>query len=249
MRSIASLKRALLATAGVFALFGVVRPAAAAPFYFYVITAPPNWNAGNPQPLASWSALTALAPGPPLAAENYVSLSLLTIPGYWYAYDTFLGEANGFIGADVSVPTAQWLAPATYYWTGGPAGGGALAFFNSFNPFTGTFYANMMIVLDPPSCSDALTCLGDLETSLGDTSLSVTPTLIPLDDLNTITPPTDDDDPSVTPDPSGTDYFASGSVFVPTPEAPTGIYLVLGALAIAGGALLRRRRRPMLTAA
>ena len=217
MNSLALLKRALLATVSVIAFLGIARPAVAAPYYFYVITAPPNWlGYGNPQPLQSWSALTALAPGAPTAPEDYVSLGLLGYPGYWYAYDTFLGESNGFIGADVSIPTAQWLGPAAYYWVGGPAGGGELAFFNTFNPFTGLFYANMMIVGDPPctdtGCPDMSTLVSDLG---GNTSFLFSPTQYPLDQLNTITPPGWDEDQSLNPpNPLGPNYFASGSQFV-----------------------------------
>ena len=242
MIPLAVLKRVLFATVGVIAFLGIARPAAAAPFYFYTITAPPNWvGFGNPQPVAGWSALTALVAGPPTAPENYVSLSLLGYPGYWYAYDTFLGESNGFVGADVSVPTAQWLTPAAYYWVGGPAGGGALGFFNSFNPFTGIFYANMMIVLDPPSCGVAIDCLSDLETALGSTSGTLTPSLVTLDgngDPQGITIPNDDEDASVAPNPAGTDYFASGSA--ETPEGPSAIYLLLGIFVVGAGVFLRR---------
>ena len=243
MNSLALLKRVLLATAGVIALLGIALPAAAAPFYFYTITAVPNWGLGNPQPVAGWSALTALAPGAPTAPENYVSLALLGYPGYWYAYDTFLGETNGFVGADVSVPTAQWVTPAAYYWTGGPAGGGALGFFNSFNPFTGVFFANMMIVLDPASCSPASVCLSDFEADLGSTSGLLTPSLVTLDGNGApqgITIPNDDEDASVAPDPNGTDYFASGSESTPTPEGPSAIYLLLGIFALGTGVFFRR---------
>jgi len=252
MKSLAVLKRVLLATASILALLGAARPAVADDVipvtlkYFYVITAVPNWGLGNPQPVAGWTALTALAPGAPTAPENYVSLALLGYPGYWYAYDTFLGESNGFIGADVSVPTAQWTSPAAYYWTGGPAGGGALGFFNTFNPFTGVYFANMMIVLDPPSCGAASNCLSDLESELGSTSGSLTPTSVTLDangDPVGITLPSDDEDPSVAPNPSGTDYFASGSQEVDTPEGPTAIYLMLGLLALGAVLFVRRRAR------
>jgi hypothetical protein len=251
MKSLAVLKRVLLATAGVIAFLGVARPAEAAGLgYFYVITAPPNWGLfGNPQPVKSWSALTALGPGAPTAPEDYVSLGLLGYPGYWYAYDTFLGESAGFIGADVSVPTAQWITPAAYYWTGGPAGGGALAFFNSFNPFTGVFFANEMIVLDPASCT-AIDCLSELEGQLGSSSGTLTPSLVTLDgsgDPQGITIPGDDEDASVAPDPSGTDYFAGGSQFVDTPEGPTGIYVMLGVFVVGAGVFFRRRR-PLLPA-
>jgi hypothetical protein len=243
MNSLALLKRVLLATVGVIALLGTARPAAAAPFYFYTITAPPNWGFGNPQPLAGWSARTALLPGPPFAAENYVSLALLGYPGYWYSFDPFFGESRGFVGADVSIPTAQWLTPAAYTWLGGPAGSGGLAFFNSFNPFTGVFYANMMIVLDPAgSCSPASACLSDFETDLGSTSGSLTPSLVTLDgsgDPLGITPPRDDDDPSVTPNPLGPNYFASGSQFA-VPEGPSAIYLLLGIFVLGAGVIIRR---------
>ncbi|MGA3161256.1 MAG: hypothetical protein ABSC77_08555 [Terracidiphilus sp.] len=241
MNSLALLKRALLATLGVIAILGIARPAAAAPYYFYTITAAPNWGFGNPQLPSGWSAQTALVAGPPASAEDYVSLSLQGYPGYWYSYDTFLGEANGFVGADVSVPTAQWVTPAAYYWTGGPAGGGALAFFNSFNPFTGVYYANMMIVLDPFSCS-ASVCLSDFETDLGSTSGLLTPSLVTLDgngDPQGITLPNDDEDASVEPDPLGTNYFASGSQFL-TPEGPTATYLLLGFFVFGAGILFRR---------
>jgi hypothetical protein len=236
--------------AGVIALLGIARPAAAAPFYFYTITAVPNWGFGNPQPLAGWTAQTALVAGPPLAAENYVSLSLLGYAGYWYTYDTFLGESNGFIGADVSIPTAQWVTPAAYTWVGGPAGGGALGFFNSFNPFSGVFYANMMIVLDPMMC-DATCTLNLFETDLGSTSGALTPSLVTLDvngDPLGITIPNGDEDPSVAPNPLGTDYFASGSEQVPTPEGSTATYLLLGIFVVGAGVFFRRRR-PLLPAA
>ncbi len=247
MHSLAVLKRVLLATAGVIALLSFARPAVAGPFYFYTITAVPHWNLGNPQPVSGWSALTALtgsAAATPFRAENYVSLSLLGYPGYWYAYDTFRGEANGFIGADVSVPTAQWTNPAAYFWTGGPAGGGALAFFNSFNPFTGTFYANELIVLDPPSC-DATCEIDLLEAALGNSSGPLTPSMVTLDadgDPMGITLPGDKEFDNVAPDPSGTDYFASGtSQQGVVPEAPTATYLLLGTV-VGAGAFFRRGR-------
>jgi len=224
----------------VIAFLSIARPAAAAPFYFYVITAPPNWGFGNPQPVAGWSALTALAPGAPTAPEDYVSLSLLGYPGYWYAYDTFLGESNGFVGADVSVPTAQWVTPAAYTWAGGPAGGGGLAFFNSFNPRTGIFFANMMIVLDPYACTPSV-CLSDFETDLGSTSGTLTPSLVTLDgngDPQGITIPNNDEDASVAPDPLGTDYFASGTAMAP--EGPTAIYLLIGIFVVGTGVFFRR---------
>jgi len=253
MKSLAVLKRVVLATAGVIAILSVARPAIAAPFYFYTITAAPNFAAfGNPQPLRSFSALTALngsVQTTPFRAEDYVSLSLLGNPINYYAYDTFFGESRGFIGADVSVPTAQWLAPAAYFWAGGPAGGGALAFFNSFNPFTGTFYANELIVLDPASC-DASCELSTLEAALGNSSGTLTPTMVNLDsngDPEGITIPRDDEDASVAPNPNGTNFFASGSALVVTPEGPSVIYVLLG---IAGGAgLFFRRLRPLLPTA
>jgi hypothetical protein len=252
MNSFAVLKRVLVATAVAVVTLSFARPAAAAPFYFYAITAVPNWGLGNPQPVSGWSAITALngsVQTTPFAAENYVSISLLGYPGYWYAYDTFAGEANGFIGADVSIPTAQWLTPAAFFWTGGPAGGGAFAFFNSFNPFTGIFYANEMIVLDPDSCS-AIDCLSELEGELGSTSGPLTPSLVTLDsngDPEGVTLPGDKEDPNVAPDPNGTDYFASGSVVAQTPESPTAIYVLLGMGAGAG--VFYRRGRLLPTAA
>jgi hypothetical protein len=253
MKSLAVLKRFVLATAGVIAFLGVARPAAAAPFYFYVITAPPNWAQGNPQPLASWLALTATAPGAAASAEDFVSLSLLD-GAYGYAYDTFLGESVGFIGADVSVPTAQWVTPAAYFWVGGPAGGGALAFFNSFNPFTGVFYADMMIVDDPPCDPVSCAALSTFESELGSTSGTLTPSLVTLNSDGSLPSdllPTDPfvEDASVAANPSGTNYFASGTEFVDTPEGPTAIYLLLGICVIGAGALLRKRRRPLLPAA
>jgi MYXO-CTERM domain-containing protein len=252
MKSLAVLKRVVLATAGVIAFLGVARPAAAAPFkYFYVITAPPNWGFGNPQPLKSYSALTFTA-GAPTSAENYVSLGLLGYPGYWYAYDTFKGEANGFLGADVSIPTAWWVNPVGYWWStpgvGGPVHGGALLFFNSFSG--GTFYADELIIGDPASC-DGLCELQDFESYLG-----ISPTNYSVSGPGAVTPPTDDDslDPSTLP--PSTDYVdydfttdADATAFVDTPEGPTGIYLLLGIFVIGAGALLRRRRRPLLPAA
>jgi hypothetical protein len=235
MNTLAVLKRVLLATAGVIAFLGIARPAAAVPFkYFYVITAPPNWAQGNPQPLRSWLALTATAPGPPLAKENYVSLSLLN-GAYGYAYDTFLGESKGFLGADVSVPTAQWVNPVGYWWAGGPGPvfGGALLFFNSING--GTLYANMMIIGDPASC-DGLCELTAFENSLG---ISATNNLVT--GPGSVTPPEDDE----TPNNDVSDSFAGGTV---TPEGPTAIYLLLGIVAGAG-VFLRRRRSQLLTAA
>jgi hypothetical protein len=249
MNPISVLKRAFVAMAGLVALLGIARPAAAAPFYFYTITAPPNWlGFGNPQLPAGWSALTALAPGGAFAPENYVSLALQGYPGYWYSYDTFLGESNGFVGADVSVPTAQWVTPAAYTWAGGPAGGGGLAFFNSFNPRTGIFFANMMIVLDPLACTPASVCLSDFETDLGSTSGLLTPSLVTLDVNGApqgITLPTGGEDASIAPNPLGTDYFASGSQFVPTPEGPTAIYLLLG-IFMAGIGIFSRRLGSLL---
>ena len=252
MNSLAVLKRVVLATAGVIAISSFARPAVAAPFYFYVITAAPNWGLGNPQPVRSWSALTALngsVATTPFKAENFVSLSLLGNPTTWFAYDTFLGEANGFIGADVSVPTARWTNPALYTWVGGPAGGGALAFFNSFNPFTGTFYANELIVLDPPTC-DAICEINLLEASLGSTSGTLTPTTVTLDangDPMGITIPGDNEDDSVAPDPNATDVFAGGTAQAQTPEGPTAIYVLLG-IAAGAGAYFRRGRALLPTA-
>jgi hypothetical protein len=253
MKSLAVLKRVLLTTAGVIAISSIALPAAAAPFYFYTITAAPNFAAfGNPQPLRAFSALTALngsVQTTPFRAENFVSLSLLGNPINYFAYDTFFGESRGFIGADVSVPTAQWLAPAAYTWVGGPAGGGGLAFFNSFNPFTGIFYANEIIVLDPASC-DASCELLSLETALGNSSGTLTPTMVNLDsngDPEGITMPRDDFDASMAPDPNGTNIFASGSAEVVTPEGPSAIYVLLG-IAVGAGVYFRRLR-PLLPTA
>ncbi|MGA3129290.1 MAG: hypothetical protein ABSD59_00710 [Terracidiphilus sp.] len=248
MKSLAVLKRCLLATAGVIAFLCVAQPVAAAPFnYFYVVTAVPNWGFGNPQPLKSWSALTFTA-GAPTAPENYVSLGLLGYPGTWWAYDTFLGESVGILGADVSVPTAQWVNPVGYYWStpgvGNPVQGGALLFFNSFNG--GTFYANELIIGDPPSC-DGLCELDAFETYLG-----ISPTNNLVSGPGSVTPPNDDDslDPN-TPPSNFVDYdfTADGSQFVDTPEGPTGIYLLTGIIALGAGILFRRRRHPLLTAA
>ncbi|MGA9071477.1 MAG: hypothetical protein WB424_14525 [Terracidiphilus sp.] len=251
MNSLAVLKRAFLVTVGVIATTCFAPPAVAAPFYFYSITAVPNWGLGNPQPLAGWTALTALGPGAPAAPENYVSLSLLGYAGYWYAYDSFLGETNGFIGADVSIPTAQWVTPAAYTWLDtGPAGSGGLAFFNSFNPFTGVFFANMLIVLDPASCS-ASVCLSDFEADLGNTSGTLTPSSVSLDESGApvgISIPNDDEDASVAPNPDGPDYFSSGSEEAVTPEGSTAIYLLIGIFAAGIGVFLRRRRSLILTA-
>jgi hypothetical protein len=245
MKSLAVLKRVLLAMASVIAFLGVARPSAAAPFYFYYITAPPNWAQGNPQPLASFLALTDLAAGAPGQAEDYVSLSLLN-GASGYAYDTFAGESLGIIGADVSVPTAQWVTPAAYYWTGGPAGGGALAFFNSFNPFTGVFYANMMIVDDPPCDPISCAALSTFESDLGSTSGTLTPTQITPngDGSLPVTLPTDpfDEDASIAANPSGTNYFASGTQFFDTPEGPTAIYVLLGIFVVGADVFFRRRR-------
>jgi hypothetical protein len=241
MKPLAVLKRVLLATAGVIAFLSVASPAAAAPFkYFYVITAPPNWAFGNPQPLKSWSALTALGPGAPTAPENYVSLSLLGRPGYWYAYDTFLGESVNILGADVSIPTAQWVNPVGYWWAGGPGPvfGGALLFFNSFNG--GTFYANELIIGDPPSC-DGLCELDSFDTFLG-----ISPTINEVSGPGSVTPPNDDNslDPLTLPD-DYVDYdFTTdpdATAFADTPEGPTGIYLLLGIFAVGSGVILRRR--------
>ncbi len=248
MKSLAVLKRVLLATAGVIAISSFARPAVAAPFYFYTITAPPNWGLGNPQPLRSWSAFTALngsVATTPFRAENFVSLSLLGNPINYFAYDTFLGESVGIIGADVSVPTAQWLNPAVYTWVGGPAGGGGRAFFNSFNPFTGTFYANELIVLDPPSCDVLCELNLLLEADLGSTSGPLTPTVVSLDANGNpmgITIPNDDEDDSVAPDPNGTDFFRFGrTAQVVTPEPPSATYMLLG-IAAGGGFFFRRLR-------
>jgi len=243
MKSLAVLKRALFAMAGVMAISSVATPAHAAPFYFYSITAVPKWGQfGDPQAVKGWSALTALTGGgSPFRAENYVSIALQGYNGYWYAYDTFYGEARGFVGADVSIPTAQWLAPAAYVWTGGPAGGGGVAFFNSFNPFTGIFYANELIVLDPFSCSASCE-LSTLEAALGSTSGTLTPSSGPP------VIPTEDEDASMTPNPSGTNYFASGTLSTAaTPEPPSVTYLLL-ALAAGGVVYLRRGRQILPTA-
>jgi len=246
MKSLAVLKRVLLATAGVIAISSIAPPATAAPFYFYAITAAPNWALGNPQPVRSWSALTALngsALTTPFAAENFVSLSLIGNPTTWFAFDTFRGEANGFVGADVSVPTAQWTNPAAYTWVGGPAGSGGVAFFNSFNAFTGTFYANELIVLDPASC-DASCELISLEAALGSSSGALTPTMVTLDsngDPEGVTLPGDKEFDNVAADPNGTNIFASGTAQSQTPEGPGAIYVLIGlaaglASSFAGGA-------------
>jgi len=130
---------------------------------FLVVNSPrPNWRAyGSPQPvkITAWTALVAGAPG---AYENYETLSLLPFSTFTFAGDSFLGESLGVIGADIRAPTAYWLAPAVYTWAGGPAGGGGLAFFNS--RVGGVYYANMLIVLDPPS-TPAFT---DLELGFAD---------------------------------------------------------------------------------
>ena len=249
MKPLAVLKRVLLATAGVIAFLSIARPAAAAPFkYFYVITAPPNWAFGNPQPLKSWSALTALGPGAPTAPENYVSLSLLGRPGYWYAYDTFLGESVNILGADVSIPTAQWVNPVGYWWAGGPGPvfGGALLFFNSFNG--GTFYANELIIGDPP-CSTPFSATdpgGLCELDSFETYLGISATNTEVSGPGSVTPPDDDNslDPLTLPD-DYVDYDftadTDATAFVDTPEGPTGIYLLLGIFAVGAGVILRRR--------
>ena len=206
--------------------------AAAAPFYyFYVITAPPNWAQGNPQPLASWSALTATGPGAPTAPENYVSLTLLN-GASGYAYDTFRGESFNILGADVSIPTAQWINPVGYWWVGGPGpvNGGALLFFNSFNAFTGLFYANELIIGDPAGCN-GLCELDAFENSLGISNSINSLVTGP----GSVTPPSDDDSLLTTPD-DYVDFTPS-----PAPEGPTAIYLMLGMFAIAAGVFLRRR--------
>jgi hypothetical protein len=126
--------------------------------YLYVITVPPDWaDFGSPQPvLATFCTAVNLPAANKTSAcgggngmfsyENYETLSF---PGSatYYAGDTFKGEANGLIGADISVPTAQWVAPAVYTWTAGVGGG--IAFFNSYSG--GVYYANELMVLDPPS--------------------------------------------------------------------------------------------------
>jgi hypothetical protein len=257
MKSLAVLKRVLLTTVGVFAILSFARPAVAGPFYFYTITAAPNWGLGNPQPVASWSALTALngsVATTPFRAENFVSLSLIGNPVNYFAYDTFFGEAHGFIGADVSVPTAQWTNPAAYTWIGGPAGSGGVAFFNSFNAFTGTFYANELIVLDPASC-DASCELISLEAALGNSSGALNPTMVTLDsngDPVGVTLPGDKEDDNVAADPNGVNIFASGtnsatSLAAETPEAPSGILMLTGIAAGAG--LFFRRGRSFLPTA
>ena len=52
------------------------------------------------------------------------------------------------------------------WWTGSRIRWCAPLFFNSFNPFTGLYYANEMIIGDPPSC-DGLCELDAFENSLG----------------------------------------------------------------------------------
>jgi hypothetical protein len=137
-------------------------------FYKFIITRAPFWVLGNPQP-AFVTVNTALVAGAAGAAENLETLSLETAVGVFgttYAIgDTFGNEAAGIIGADISVPTAWWTAPAVYTWVGGPAGGGGVAFFNSI--LNGVFYANELMVLDPASCSVTV-CLQDFATSLGE---------------------------------------------------------------------------------
>ncbi|MGA3187677.1 MAG: PEP-CTERM sorting domain-containing protein [Bryobacteraceae bacterium] len=160
-----------------------ISPARANYSYVYVITARPNWLAyGTPQPVLV-TVCTALAPagapcGSPGGAspyENYETLSILGGATY-FAGDTFSGETGGLIGADISVPTAQWVAPVVYTWTAGVGGG--VAFFNSYK--NGVFYANELMVLDPaPSADYYLNMfageIGDLSPMLPAANTSLSP--------------------------------------------------------------------------
>lgn len=251
MKHLTLLKHILLATLGVIAVLGVARPAAASA-YFYTIIGPPNWGFGNPQAPQAYSARTALGGSvltTPFAAEDYVSLTLTGGAGSGFAYDTFWGEANGFIGADVSVVGAWWTAPVGYWWAGGPGPvqGGALLFFNSFN--NGNFYANMLIIGDPPSC-DGFCELGAFETQFGLSGVTNTMTTFDMTtgDIDGVTFPGDNNESTppamgnyVTYDVAGngTDFADAGSINAP--EAPTGIYLLTGIFMVGAGMMLRRR--------
>jgi hypothetical protein len=106
-----------------------------------------------------------------------------------------------------------------------------------------------MIVLDPASCT-AIDCLSEVEAELGSTSGSLTPSLVTLDsngDPLGVTLPGDSEYAGVAPDPSGNDYFASGSALAQTPEGPTAVYVLFGMAAGAG--VFFRRGRPQPTAA
>jgi hypothetical protein len=135
-------------------------------YYFYAITPVPTWSQGNPQSVGI-TLCSAVVYGQcgtnsgtgNLSNENFAQLTLLN-GGYGYAYDTFYGEQNNFIGADVSVPTARWVAPAVYTWLGG-----GVAFFNS--RVGGVNYANMLLVGDPAATTDQL--LDAFSSQLGDT--------------------------------------------------------------------------------
>jgi len=136
-------------------------------FYKFIITRAPFWSLGNPQP-ALVTVNTALVAGAAGAFEIFETLSLETgvnVFGTTYGIgDTFANEAVNIIGADTSVPTAWWTAPAVYTWVGGPAGGGGVAFFNSIK--NGVFYANELMVLDPASRAVTV-CLQGFRDQLG----------------------------------------------------------------------------------
>lgn len=148
--------------------------------YIYTITAPPNWALGNPQPVGVTFCSAAFPGLCGLNVENDVTVKLLGNPTTYYAYTTPLGASKGVIGSDVSIPTAQWLTPATYWWTdSGPFGGGMLAFFNSYK--NGVFYANEMIVLDPFSEPATFADLEALDLQAGGNGLLPNPTLTTID--------------------------------------------------------------------
>jgi hypothetical protein len=126
-----------------------------------------------------------------------------------------------------------------YWWStpgvGNPVQGGALLFFNSFA--NGTFYANKLIIGDPPCTPPGGLCeLQDFETYLG-----ISPTNNFVSDPGSVTPPSEDDSLLTPPsDYVNYDFTADGSQFIDTPEGPTGIYLLLGIFMLGAGVFLHR---------
>lgn len=158
------------------ALIAASHQVCAAASYIYTITAPPNWRLGNPQPVGVTFCSAAVVGLCGANVENDVTVKLLGNPLTYYAYTTPAGAAAGVIGSDVSIPTARWVAPATYFWTDtGPFGGGMLAFFNSIGA-NGVAYANEMIILDPIDESTTFAELEALDLSAGGNGILPYPT-------------------------------------------------------------------------
>jgi hypothetical protein len=132
-----------------------------------VFAATPNWKLGNPQPasVSYCSEIVGLCPG---GTELYESLSELTARGvFGLTYvdaltpaaengNTLAGLAAGIanpgtIAVDIAVQNALWVSPVEYTWLGGVAGGGLYARYNSL--YLGHYYANELMILDPPGIS------------------------------------------------------------------------------------------------